>query len=369
MAEPAAVIGGGSRASRPHAPSLPSAASGGGLGRGAGQRPAVQEKSFPTLPQPVPLARFSAAEDLRAAIALWASWLGGERRASAHTIAAYGRDLAFFLDFLTEHLGEMPELATFGRLRPADFRAYLAYRAARVERASIARGLSVVRGFVRFLERRALGSSPALLVLRAPKLPHSVPKALTVADAAEMIDAPAGMVTSGPIARVWQAKRDVAVLTLLYGCGLRISEALGLKRSEAPQGDIIMITGKGQKQRMVPVLPAVRAAIADYLAACPYALSADGPLFVGARGGPLSPRLVQRQMEVLRGALGLPETATPHALRHSFATHLLGAGGDLRAIQELLGHASLSTTQRYTSVETERLLAVYDAAHPRAHSR
>ena len=338
MAEPAAVIAGGT--------------------------PAVQEKPFPILPEPVPLARFSAAEDLRAAIALWMGWLAGERRASAHTIAAYGRDLAFFLDFLTDHLGEAPDLASLGHLRTADFRAYLAHRAARVERSSIARGLSVVRGFVRFLDRRGLASSPALLVLRAPKLPHSVPKALTVADAAEMIDAPSALVAS-----VWQAKRDVAVLTLLYGCGLRISEALGLKRSEAPQGDIIMITGKGQKQRMVPVLPAVRRGIADYLAACPHALSPDGPLFVGARGGPLSPRLVQRQMETLRGALGLPETATPHALRHSFATHLLGAGGDLRAIQELLGHASLSTTQRYTSVETERLLAVYDAAHPRAQGR
>jgi integrase/recombinase XerC len=218
-----------------------------------------------------------------------------------------------------------------------------------------------MRTFIRFLERRGLASSPALLVLRAPKLPHSVPKPLTVADAAEMIDAPTDFVSN-----VWQAKRDVAVLTLLYGCGLRISEALGLRRREAPGTEPMTITGKGQKQRMVPVLPAVSAAIADYLAACPYALPADGPLFVGARGGPLSPRLVQRRMEGLRGALGLPETATPHALRHSFATHLLGAGGDLRAIQELLGHASLSTTQRYTSVETERLLAVYDAAHPRA---
>jgi integrase/recombinase XerC len=321
------------------------------------------QKPFPTLPEPVPLARFSGAEDLRGAIGSWAAWLSGERRASAHTIAAYGRDLAFFLDFLTEHLGEMPELATFGRLRAADYRAYLAHRAARVERSSIARGLSVVRTFVRFLERRGLASSPALLVLRAPKLPHSVPKPLSIADAAEMIDAPSALVTS-----VWQARRDVAVLTLLYGCGLRISEALGLKRSQAPGVEPLIITGKGQKQRMVPVLPAVSAAIADYLAACPYALRPDGPLFVGARGGPLSPRLVQRQMEVLRGALGLPDTATPHALRHSFATHLLGAGGDLRAIQELLGHASLSTTQRYTSVETERLLAVYDAAHPRARA-
>ncbi|HEV2336878.1 MAG TPA: tyrosine recombinase XerC, partial [Stellaceae bacterium] len=227
------------------------------------------------------------------------------------------------------------------------------------------RGLSVVRGFVRFLERRGLASSPALAVLRAPKLPHSVPKPLSVEGAAEMIDAPSGLGASGATQSVWQAKRDVAVLTLLYGCGLRISEALGLTRREAPGSGPIVITGKGQKQRMVPVLPAVSAAIADYLAACPYALQTDGPLFVGARGGPLNPRLVQRRMEQLRGALGLPETATPHALRHSFATHLLGAGGDLRAIQELLGHASLSTTQRYTSVETERLLAVYDAAHPR----
>ncbi len=318
---------------------------------------------FPALPEPVPLTRFAAAEDLRAAIGLWLAWLGGERRASAHTIAAYGRDLAFFLDFLTEHLGEMPGLASLGQLRPSDFRAYLAHRAARVERASVARGLSVVRSFIRFLERRGLASSPALLVLRAPKLPHSVPKPLSVADAAEIIDAPIAQVAS-----VWQARRDVAVLTLLYGCGLRISEALGLKRAQAPRGEPLTITGKGQKQRMVPVLPVVREAIEDYLAACPYALAADGPLFVGARGGPLSPRLVQLRMEELRGALGLPDTATPHALRHSFATHLLGAGGDLRAIQELLGHASLSTTQRYTAVETERLLAVYDAAHPRARS-
>jgi integrase/recombinase XerC len=323
--------------------------------RGAGKR------GFPALPEPVPLARFSTADDLRGAIAQWLAWLAGERRASAHTIAAYGRDLAAFFDFLTGHLGETPGLATFGQLLPADYRAYLAERAGRVERATQARGLSVVRGFVRFLERRGLAASPALLVLRAPKLPKSVPKALSIADAGEIVDAPADSVAS-----VWQAKRDIAVLTLLYGCGLRISEALGLTRAEAPQGEQITITGKGNKQRLVPVLPAVRQAIAEYVSACPYPLAADGPLFVGARGGPLNPRLVQRQMQLLRGLLGLPETATPHALRHSFATHLLAGGGDLRAIQELLGHASLSTTQRYTAVETERLLAVYDAAHPRA---
>jgi integrase/recombinase XerC len=317
---------------------------------------------FPTLPEPIPLARFSAADDLRAAIGLWGAWLAGERRASAHTIAAYGRDLAFFLDFLAEHLGAVPSLAAIDGLRPADFRAYLARRAGDgVERRSLARGMSVLRGFVRFLQRRGLGSTTALSALRSPKLPPAVPKPLTIDDAIAAVDAAGDLSPEG-----WQGKRDTALLALIYGCGLRLSEALGLSRAEAPTGEQLTITGKGRKERQLPVLPAVRTAIADYLAVCPHALAADDPLFVGARGGPLHPRLVQRQMESLRGFLGLPATATPHALRHSFATHLLGAGGDLRAIQELLGHASLSTTQRYTSVETERLLAVYDGAHPRA---
>ena len=317
---------------------------------------------FPTLPEPVPLARFSAAHDLRAAIGLWTAWLAGERRASAHTLAAYGRDLAFFLDFLTEHLGELPSLATINALHPADFRAYLARRAQdQIERSSLARGLSVLRGFVRFLQRRGLASTTALVALRSPKLPQSIPKPLTIDDATGSVAAAGELATSG-----WQGKRDTAILVLLYGCGLRLSEALGLTRAEVPLGEILAITGKGGKQRLLPVLPAVRDAVTDYLTACPYALTREDPLFVGARGGPLNPRLVQRQMELLRGYLGLPQTATPHALRHSFATHLLGAGGDLRAIQELLGHASLSTTQRYTQVETERLLAIYAVAHPRA---
>jgi integrase/recombinase XerC len=321
-----------------------------------------KKTSFPALPTPLPLARFAVAEDLRAAIGLWAGWLAGERRASAHTIAAYGRDLAFFLDFLTRHLGELPSLATINELRPADFRAYLAYRARKqIERSSLARAMSVLRGFVQFLQRRGLASTTALTALRAPRLPQSIPKPLTVDDAIGSIDAASDLANKD-----WQGKRDTAILALLYGCGLRLSEALGLTRAEAPLGEIVAITGKGGKQRLLPVLPAVREAVADYLGACPYVLSAEGPLFVGARGGPLNPRLVQRQMTVLRGFLNLPETATPHALRHSFATHLLGAGGDLRAIQELLGHASLSTTQRYTSVETERLLAIYEASHPRA---
>lgn len=343
----------------PSAPAPATRAGGDGAGDETGRKPI-----FPTLPEPVPLTRFSAADDLRAAIGLWRAWLEGERRASAHTVAAYGRDLAFFLDFLTEHLGAVPSLAAIDQLRPADFRAYLARRVGNgIERRSLARGMSVLRGFLRFLQRRGLASATTLSALRSPKLPPAVPKPLTIDDALAAVDAAENLSPEG-----WQGKRDTALLLLMYGCGLRLSEALGLSRGEAPTGEMLTVIGKGRKQRQLPVLPTVRIAIADYLAACPHALTTDDPLFVGARGGPLHPRLVQRQMEALRERLGLPGTATPHALRHSFATHLLGAGGDLRAIQELLGHASLSTTQRYTSVETERLLSIYDGAHPRART-
>ena len=320
----------------------------------AGQKPrplggSRKKPSFPALPGPVPLPRFAVADDLRAAIGLWAAWLSGERRASAHTVAAYGRDLAAFFDFLTEHLGARPNLADLEALRPADFRAYLARRAgAGIERSSTARYMSVLRNFVRFLQRRGLAATTALAALRAPKLSPPVPKPLSVDDAVAAVD------TAGELAaKGWAGRRDTALFALIYGCGLRLSEALGLRAADAPIGEMLTVIGKGGKSRQLPVLPAVRTAIADYLAACPYTLGADDPLFVGARGGPLHPRLVQRQMEAVRGYLGLPGTATPHALRHSFATHLLGAGGDLRAIQELLGHASLSTTQRYTSVDTE----------------
>ncbi len=319
---------------------------------------------FPVPPAPLPLARFSAADDLRAAVGLWLGWLAGERRVSPHTLAAYGRDLAFFLDFLTQHLGGLPELPAIAALRPADFRAYLAHRANdEAEPSSLARNLSVLRGFVRFLERRGLAATTALTALRGPKLRAGVPKPLSAADALGAVD------MAGDLPAVnWQGRRDAAVFALLYGCGLRLSEALGLPRGAAPLGETLTITGKGQKQRQLPVLPAVREAVDDYLAVCPHPLAKDGPLFVGARGGPLHPRLVQGQMVALRRFLDLPDTATPHALRHSFATHLLAGGGDLRAIQELLGHASLSTTQRYTAVETDRLLAVYNDAHPRAKS-
>ncbi len=309
------------------------------------------------------LARYAAADDLGHAIAEWQSWLGNERRASPHTLAAYSRDLAAFLDFLVQHQGGIPGLAVLEALGPADFRAYLATRAnARLERSSTARALSTLRGFFRFLDRRGFVANAALSAVRTPKLPRSVPKPLSAEDAA------LALLRIGELAEEpWLGKRDIAILTLFYGCGLRLSEALGLTRAEAPlTPGILTITGKGRKTRIVPVLPAVASAVADYVALCPHRLAPRAPLFVGARGGPLNPRLIQRQMQRLRALLGLPETATPHALRHSFATHLLAGGGDLRTIQELLGHASLSTTQRYTAVDSARLLGVYDRAHPRA---
>lgn len=314
-------------------------------------------------PEPVALARFAAAPDLQQAISAWHDWLGSERRASPHTLAAYGRDLALFLDFLAEHRGGAPSLAMLDKLSAADFRAFLAARAdAPVKRSSSARGLSVLRGFFRFLDRRGLVKNAALAAVKTPKLPHAVPKALRIEEARGVLELAPAMA-----ARAWEGKRDLAVLMLLYGGGLRIGEALSLTRREAPvKAGAISVTGKGSKTRMVPILPVVASAVADYLAACPHRLAADEPLFVGTRGGPLNPRLVQARIAMLRPLLGLDEHATPHALRHSFATHLLAEGADLRAIQELLGHASLSTTQRYTAVDAARLAAVYDKAHPRA---
>ena len=228
------------------------------------------------------------------------------------------------------------------------------------------RALAGVRSFARFLERNGKGKVGALAAVRAPKVPKTLPKPLAIVSAKRVTDADE---RAGEDREQWILARDAAVLALLYGSGLRISEALGLARHDVPapgQGDAITVTGKGNKQRMVPLLPQVSQSIADYISLCPYDLPAGGPLFLGARGGPLSPRIVQLVMERLRGALSLPDSATPHALRHSFATHLLARGGDLRAIQELLGHASLSTTQIYTAVDTERLLEVYRSAHPRA---
>jgi integrase/recombinase XerC len=302
------------------------------------------------------------APDLAAVTAAWRGWLAHERRVSPHTLKAYENDLYAFFRFLAGHLGALPGTEDLRDLRPADFRAWLARRASGgLSRTSTARALSVVRGFFRWCERNDRLTNHAIRSVRSPKLPHQVPKPLRVEDALETVQR-VGDLAAEP----WVGLRDVALFTLLYGCGLRISEALSLSRAEAPTGAVLRVTGKGGKQRMVPVLPAIREAVAAYIAACPHDLTPEGPLIRGVRGGRLNPAVAQRTMRAARGWLGLPETATPHALRHSFATHLLAAGGDLRSIQELLGHASLSSTQRYTEVADSTLLAEYRAAHPRA---
>lgn len=308
---------------------------------------------------------FACASDLLATVQSWRSWLEGEKRASRHTLDGYSRDLASFMSFLVEHQGAEPGLGDLGSLAPADFRAFLAARQAEgLARSSMARLMSTLRGFFNFLDRNDLVHNPAIGAVKAPRPPRSLPKPLGADEALEAL-ATAAELHDEP----WLAARDVALFTLLYGCGLRLGEALALDRRAAPQADTMVITGKGRKQRVVPVLPVVREAVADYLRQCPYPPNPDGPLFMGARGGRLNPGVVQRQMRRLRLLLGLPDTATPHALRHSFATHLLAGGGDLRTIQELLGHASLSTTQRYTHVDAAKLTSVYRDAHPRARSK
>jgi integrase/recombinase XerC len=297
-----------------------------------------------------------------AAVSLWMEHLRSERRVRPKTLEAYERDVCQFLEFLNGHLSEGPTLDALASLEPADFRAFLANR--RNDGAgsrTLARQLSALRSLYRFFERRGILSNPALSALRTPKIAHSVPKPLTSSAAREVVKADALAYAETP---AWVVARDAAVLTLLYGCGLRISEALALTPSEARR-DPLVITGKGGKTRMVPVLPAASAAVERYIELCPMPLAPDKPLFRGIRGGPLNARNVQLLIERMRGALDLPETATPHALRHSFATHLLAGGADLRTIQELLGHVSLSTTQLYTEVNTAHLLEQYRKAHPR----
>jgi integrase/recombinase XerC len=323
---------------------------------------APQLRTRPSQAAPLPALHFPGETRVAEAAQAWLASLAGERRASRHTVDAYGRDLQSFLLFLADHGGGPPSLDEIGGLKPADFRAYLAARANEgLAASSTARALSALRGFVRYLAREGLAENAAITLVRTPRPAKPVPKALTPDEAAESLGAVETLQQ-----KPWMGARDLALFTLLYGCGLRLGEALGLTRGEAPQSDALVVTGKGNKQRTVPVLPAVTEAIDAYLACCPFKLGPKDPLFVGARGGALNPGVVQRQMRRVRALLGLPDSATPHALRHSFATHLLGAGGDLRSIQELLGHASLSTTQRYTAVDATRLAAVHRAAHPRA---
>lgn len=296
----------------------------------------------------------------------WLGHLAHERRLSPKTLEAYGRDLRQFIAFLGEHLGGAPSLADIAALKPADLRAFLGRRRRDgVGNRTLMRQLAALRSLARFGERTGKLKAAAFAATRGPRIGKSLPRPLEAFAAKAVTQADT---RAGEEREQWILARDAAVLALLYGCGLRISEALSLTRAQAPASpsDTLTIIGKGNKTRMVPVLPVVVTAIAEYLALCPWRLPPDGPLFLGAKGGPLSPRIIQLAVEGLRGALGLPSSATPHSLRHSFATHLLGRGGDLRAIQELLGHASLSTTQIYTRIDSARLMAAYDAAHPRA---
>ncbi len=301
----------------------------------------------------------------REALGLWLEHLAKERRASPRTVEAYAHAGNRYLGFMERHRGESLALADMAGISAGELRAWLAHLRSGetpLSPRSMSQALSAVRTFHRFLDRRLDTPNPHLAIVRGPRVKPSAPRPVTEDQARGLLIEP----TLDPDREDWEAARDQAVLTLLYGCGLRISEALSLTRADAPLPTSLRITGKGSKTRIVPVLPAVQQAVADYVAELPFALSPDEPLFRAKRGGPLSPRHVQATVQTLRGRLGLPKSATPHALRHSFATHLLGAGADLRSIQELLGHASLSTTQRYADVDAEGLLSAYAAAHPHA---
>ncbi|WP_341366670.1 tyrosine recombinase XerC [Yoonia sp. BS5-3] len=294
-----------------------------------------------------------------------ARWLDHERAlagAAENTLKAYQADLLGFLSFMTQYNGEAQGLGPIAKIGIRDMRAWMANERGRgVSARSLARSLSAVKSFYRWLAAREDFEPTAVLSTRAPKFQAKLPRPLAPDAAAAMIET---VELQAP--EPWVAARDSAVVTLLYGCGLRISEALGLTGADVPLPEVLRITGKGGKERIVPVIDAARAAVDAYLRLCPYPAQADKPLFRGVRSGALSPRAIQKVMQQTRMQLGLPATATPHAMRHSFATHLLAAGGDLRAIQELLGHASLSTTQAYTAVDAARLMEVYDKAHPKA---
>jgi integrase/recombinase XerC len=307
-------------------------------------------------------AALGPAED---AVQAWLRHLAQERRCSPRTLEAYGAALRTFLAFMGMHRGEAITTASLATVTAAELRAYLAARRSGdtpLAARSIAQALSAIRTFYRWLDRRLDIQNPSIALVRGPRVKPGLPRPVTEPQAFDLI-AEAG---ADEHRAEWEKVRDAAVLTLLYGCGLRISEALSLQRKDAPLPETLRITGKGNKTRLAPVLPKVAAAVDAWIKVSPFQDGPEAPLFRAKRGGPLTPRHVQALMQKMRGALGLPDSATPHALRHAFATHLLGAGADLRTIQELLGHASLSTTQRYTAVDAAGLLAAYASAHPRA---
>lgn len=300
----------------------------------------------------------------RDALENWLDHQRGLENAAANTLIAYEADVTGFLAFMAGYHGGGQGRTALARLTLRDMRAWMAHeRASGIGARSLARKLSAVKSFIRWLARQDGFDATAVLSVRAPKFAGRLPRPMAPDAAKAMLDT-AALQACEP----WVAARDLAVLTLLYGCGLRISEALGLTGADLPLPDVLRIRGKGGKERLVPVLPVAREAVAAYARACPYPLTPETALFRGVRGGPLGPRPVQKVVEQARLQLGLPASATPHAFRHSFATHLLHEGGDLRAIQELLGHASLSTTQAYTAVDTARLMEVYEQAHPRARA-
>ena len=297
---------------------------------------------------------YNADKEVKALIARWSAWLTGERMYSPHTVDAYCRDLAIFTAFFDKPLN----IKKLARIDIRGFRAYLSSRAAEnISKTSLAREISTIRNFFRWLNKNDIIKNDAISLLSSPRLPKTLPRAADAEDIFKLL----GKACQNA-ARPWEGLRDKAVFTLLYGCGLRISEALSLNIGDLDDQRLLRITGKGNKTRLVPLLPAVVDTINDYLAECPYRQQTGDPMFLGARGERLSPRIIQRQMQKIRLEIGLPETITPHALRHSYATHLLAAGTDLRSIQELLGHSSLTTTQRYTEVEIEKLKEEYHKA-------
>ena len=302
---------------------------------------------------------YLASSELKELILGWLNWLRDERRYSPHTLDAYARDLALFINFLAENENEKKlSLNALKNIAPRDIRAFLSERLSRhIEHSSAAREISTLRSFFKWLNRRGIMDNTAISVISSPRRAKVLPKALDVDDTFKVLETVEKLASEK-----WQGLRDVAILTILYGCGLRISEALSLNVGDIGHNDFLKIKGKGNKERLVPLLPVVKEKINAYLAACPYDIKPGEALFLGARGERLSPRIVQRTLEKIRGILGLPDTLTPHALRHSFATHLLAAGTDLRSIQELLGHASLNTTQRYTDVQIDKLQRDYQKA-------
>lgn len=302
------------------------------------------------------------APDLTARMREWQDYLSHERKVSRHTLRAYCSDLSHFITFLQDHTGKAPGLDDLSSTGLRDFRAWMSKKVMEgAGNASRARSLSGIKNFLSWLDKNGIMHNAAISVVRTPKLAHKLPRALHENQAQRLLDS-SDLLTTGD----WTGQRDRALFTLLYGCGLRIDEALSLNITDMPRNGVLRVTGKGRKQREVPVIDIVEKTIKAYLAQCPFPQTPERPLFMGERGKRLNQGIAQKALRNLRGVLGLPETATPHALRHSFATHLLQNGANLREIQELLGHASLSTTQRYTEVNAEELIRIYKAAHPRA---